>query len=575
MQPADPSRPALPRGRTDAGAGWLLLSFAVALPWLLPPRGQPWPDFWNQWLATLPAIALAAWAAVQAPRTAWKLPPAALAFVVLALVVGLQALTGVLPRAGEAVLPALYALGVAACIAVAGRVEAAAPGRLPEALLAGVFIAALVSTGLALAQWLKIDDLGLLFHAQAPGMRPVANLGQPNNLATLLLWGVVALWWGWLTRRIGTLIALLALGFLGFGLLLTQSRSGMLGLLVLAAFAVFAPGPRRPSRRLVALLVLAFAATVVAWGSAGEAVGLEAARTASETLQAGKRPAIWALSLEAIALRPGLGWGVGLNVLAQGELIGAREPLFVNVAHAHNLVLDLAVWVGLPLAVLLLAGACWWAVRRWRAARQSAADGRAWVLLALLAVLVLHAMLELPHVYAQFLVPAALVIGVLDAGVASPTMRIPGRVAAPAGLAALAAACAVVALDYKAVSDDLMAWRLRVARIGELTPPPPPQVRLLGGLQHALVAVRVEPRPAMPSSEIADLEWAARRYPAAGTLFKLAQAHALNGRPGQAAWAWQYLCAVHPPAQCAAAAAAWRELAASRWPQMSAVAPPR
>lgn len=563
--------------RDDAGPGWLLLAVAVSLPWLLPVRGQPWVDFWNQALAAAVAVAVAAWVVGAGRRDAWPLPRGVVAPLVLVLAAALQASTGRLLDPGEAVLPVLYALGVAACLAIGHRAETIAPGRLADALLAGVLIAAMASTGLALAQWLRVDGLGVLSYDIVPGARPVANLGQPNLLATLLLWGLVAVWWTWHRQQVGAAVAVLVALFLALGLALTQSRSGALGAVLLAAWAALAPrGGRSPSRALLLAMVVALVGLLIGWSFVDRLMSLEAARGVGEVVQAGKRPAIWALSLDAIALRPWAGWGLGLNVLAHSELaVGRQQPLYVIVGHAHNAVLDLMVGVGAPLGLAIAGAVAWWGWTRSRAALRGGDDGCTWVLFGLLLVLAAHAMLELPHHYAQFIVPAALVAGIVDARVSAPVWRWPPiRIAVPGALAVLTAALAVLVVDYQRLAEDHLSWRMRAARIGDTTPVPPPEVHLLGALQRALLAARIEPRPAMPAAEIEALDRAARRYPSAGTLFKSAQAFALNGQPDPARDALQRLCAMHWPSQCAAAAAAWREIAATRHPAMAAVTPP-
>ena len=66
-------------------------------------------------------------------------------------------------------------------------------------------------------RWLWLT--GLLVLPLPPGGRVIANLGQPNQLATLLLWGVLAFWWAYLHQRIGAAVAVLAVAFLLLGLI--------------------------------------------------------------------------------------------------------------------------------------------------------------------------------------------------------------------------------------------------------------------------------------------------------------------------------------------------------------------
>ena len=44
------------------------------------------------------------------------------------------------------------------------------------------------------AYYEQYPALGLMVWSTSPGGRPVANVGQPNNLSALLVWGVVGIW---------------------------------------------------------------------------------------------------------------------------------------------------------------------------------------------------------------------------------------------------------------------------------------------------------------------------------------------------------------------------------------------
>ena len=55
--------------------------------------------------------------------------------------------------------------------------------------------------------------------------------------------------------------------------------------------------------------------------------------------------------------------------------------------------------------------------------------------------------------------------------------------------------------DYTRVERDLFAYRMRMARIGDLSPPPSPDMRVLQPLQATLESFRAEPRRGMSSDE--------------------------------------------------------------------------
>lgn len=559
-----PSRAA----RSDAGPGWLLLAAASAVPWLVVPAGQPWPGFYRDWLQGMVWLVAALTVSAQG-RHAWSLTPASGALLAVAAVPPLQAAAGLFDEAADALLPALILAGLALAIALAGQAQRLHPWRLADALFAGLVIASLASVALALLQWLQIDLLGPLSNARPLGGRPTANLGQPNLLATLLLWGLVGAAWGHWRGQIGRATLLLLCAVLLLGVVLTQSRSGALGVIVLALFAALArrrTGLQLPAAGLV-VLGLGFVLLVAAWPALNAGLGLEGARAVAETASSGKRPAIWAAMLDAAGRAPWLGYGWNQGLAAHLAVADDRPPLHVIVQHAHNLGLDLLVWSGAVLGTLLLLGLlAWYGHRLLRAD-----DPPRWLLLAALAVLGLHGMLELPHLLPAFLVPAALMAGTVEA--LQPRSRrwpLPRSAIVVASLG-FVALLAQLAIERQRVLEDLLAHRMIRARIGDLTPPPPPSLLLLRPVQQGLAGQRIEPRPGMPAAELETLDRSALRHAAAGALFNAAQAAALNGRPAQAALRLRQLCALHPVATCEDARKAWAELAASRHPELAAI----
>ena len=114
--------------------------------------------------------------------------------------------------------------------------------------------------------------------------------------------------------------------------------------------------------------------------------------------------------MDGIGLSPWWGYGWNQSVQAHVLLASAYPELRVSVAHAHNLVLDLMLWNGFPLGLALTGGLGAWL---WYQLRGATTPTQLLLLLAL-GVFGLHAMLELPHAYAFFLLPAALMMGSLN-----------------------------------------------------------------------------------------------------------------------------------------------------------------
>lgn len=554
------------------GLGLGLWSVLAALPWLLPTHAEPWTTFYSELLMAAVLILAALWV-VSVGRGCSRADGLVVGFAMASCIPLLQALGGMFTFPGEAPLIALYLSGFALALLVARHAEQAAPMRMVEALFASLAVAAIVSTGLALYQWLAMDSLGVMVASASSGSRPVANIGQPNNLSTLLVWGVIAIWWGYARRTLGGGVAAFAVAYLLVGVALTQSRTGIVAISLLALAAFFGrrqkarPGP---SGLVLVALVTWFLLLVFGLESMSHLMQLAVPRSLGEQAEAGTRPMAWMMALEAISQRPWLGYGWNQSVQAHVALSAQFPELHQTFQFAHNVLLDLVLWNGLPLGVLLIAGLALWF---WRQLRVPLTHER-WLLMLALGVFLLHAMLELPHALAFFLLPAAVMMGALSAGrPVGPSFAVP-RIAVGVFVVIHGALLLLVFDEYRKIEADWMAYRMREARIGSIAEKPAPGVMMLRGLQSALVDLRIKPERGMPTTELAQLRLAVIRYPSVAGLLRYSRACALNGRFEEAQWALAVLCRLNSEEMCKAAEMNWKAIAADGNPEMLLVTLP-
>lgn len=557
----------LARDQTQSGIGWLLLAAGLALPWLVNRHAVPWTAFYTDAAMAAAMLAPAAWLVFRLNR--WPVSRLVMAVLLVAWLPLTQAVAGHFAFASDATLPFAYLAALAMAIAIGQGAENIAPGRLVDALFVSLVIAGIVSTGLALGQWQQLD-MGLLAYPLPLGGRPVANIAQPNLLATLLAWSVVGVWWGAATRRIGGAVAAVAAGYLLVGMAATQSRTAWLevGLLALAA-GLTRTSARVPWRVVVGLAAL-FIGTVVAWPWLTQLLQLDAALSLGQQVSPGRRPAIWALGADAAMAHPWFGYGWGNTVAAHLAVAADHPPLHYALTSHHNLLLDLVVWGGGPTGTLVILGLSLWIVIQWRAAQTS----RQWILLVALLLLLLHAMLELPHCYAVFLLPAGVMAGTLEALRGGRPVYLLPRWGALLLVVGATALLAVVAVEYQRIERDLLAQRIRLARIGDLAPQSAPPTVLLGALGGLMEFLRIEPQRGMSAAQLAEMRRVAHRFPSSANLFRYAQAAALNGQKSEARRALDLLCRTGMPSTCASSGQAWNELAATRFAEMKLVQPP-
>ena len=294
--------------------------------------------------------------------------------------------------------------------------------------------------------------------------RAVGNMRQPNHLATLLLWSAVAVVplveLGLLARtRVRRAAALGLMAMLVLGITLSGSRTGLVGVAVLALWGALDARLSRFSRGLLLAAPLLCAASwgfTAWWASLHEGHAIGAAARLGEGDLSASRFAIWRDTLGLIADQPWLGVGFGEFNFAWSLTPFPQRPV-AFFDHTHNLPLQLAVELGVPLAALvlgLLALALWQAWRRSSAVVGETGAGlrAAFVMVLLMA---LHSQLEYPLWYAHFLLPTALMWG-LCLGAGAPLVEHAAQAtAAPrwpvvAGLAMVIGAV-VVLVDYHRV----------------------------------------------------------------------------------------------------------------------------
>ena len=337
---------------------------------------------------------------------------------------------------------ALSSAGLIAAAALAAQVAAAAQRdglALPafRAFCIGLVVAGAASSVIGIIQvfaptW---PDGDWLARTYIEG-RAVGNMRQPNHLSSLLLWAIVAaLWLGeaQVVKRWAS--ALLALLFI-FVVVLSGSRTGAVSVVLLAAWGLLDRRLSRPTRMLLLLAPLVYAAFwlgTAAWADLGHHAFGGETRFSGKGDISSSRYGIWSNTLALIRMHPWAGVGFGeFNFAWTLTAFPGRPVAFFD--HTHNLILQFAVELGLPLAALVLALLLWAlyrALRTMLAARSAADPARAPLLGAafmMVFLILVHSLLEYPLWYAYFLLPAAFAFGLC---LAEPDAVQPNAVAQP------------------------------------------------------------------------------------------------------------------------------------------------
>lgn len=548
--------------------GWAL---ALAVAWLLPNHYPPWSTFhMDAWTALVLSLASAAVIVRSTGPVVWH--GITLLAAVLVFVPGLQFGFGMVMLSGTAWVSTAYLIGFLLALLTGARWESSSPGQLADGLFLAIGMAALISVGLQLHQWLALDLLGIWTMGDGYG-RPFANFGQPNQLGTFLLWGLLAAAWGLARRHIGVGTALFMAVYLLFGLALTQSRTAWVAVVMLVGASWLWRRLWSDERLpwLVTGLGLYFAACVVSVGWLSQVFLLplstdmgDIARISGEL-----RPVVWSMFMDAALQRPWFGYGWNQVVLAQLTASLDHPALHVVFSHSHNLFLDLMLWCGIPVGLFVSIYLVRWLWLRLCAVR-GAEDA---VLLLFLLVVGNHAMLELPLHHAYFLLPVGLVMGALNVRLGAQSILVVGRWSVLVVWLASVALLAPIIRDYSRVETSYQALRFEWARIKTEIRGKPPEVLLLTQWREFIRLGRFEPTSGMSADNLDWMRKVSSLYPSTGGFHKLAGALAMNQRPDEAQLWLKRMCKIVTESQCAAVKAAWAnqslsnpDIAAVPWP---------
>lgn len=285
--------------------------------------------------------------------------------------------------------------------------------RAGRAIARGWLLAALGSALLGLLQYFDLENG--LFPWVAPTVPGyvIANVHQPNMLASLLAVGLLSIWWLLVQKRLTVFHAVWMGGLLIVALAATASRTGMLHLIAISALVLYWH-PRHWQRLLIVLtlawavyLVSADALAWIAWEARGIAVDRNLLSRLAGEAGCQSRRILWGNMLELIAQKPWTGWGPGELMYAH-FITDYEGPRFCDkLSNAHNFPLHLAVVFGIPVAVSLCALLAYAVVRLqpWKAVESG--ERFFWGVLALLG---LHSLLEFPLWFGVFQLMALLAV---------------------------------------------------------------------------------------------------------------------------------------------------------------------
>jgi len=548
---------------------WLTAAvFGAALGWLLPNNSPPWLSFHQEaWLAFM-LLLVSGWILTKQRQT-FTVHGFPLLMAVLSVIPLIQFAYGQIPLLGAAWTPALYLLGFALSMLIGAAWENESPNQLADFIFLATGLAGIASTVIQIYQWLGLRSISIWILYNALPNRYYANLAQPNLLASLLLLGVIACAWAYWRKTLPGWAATSLAAFLLFGVALTGSRTGILNIALLVAIASIWRKKLGSKHILGVIFCLAVYCVLcfILMPHINTLLKISEDRIPIEFRGLRDvRLSAWAMLLDAAIRQPWFGYGWG-QVARANYFVLPDYPIQYGVfSSAHNLFLDLILWVGFPLGLACSAYIIWWASR---VIKGLGHFGQI-CMFAFVVVLGVHALLELPLHYAYFLLPLGLIIGALNTSLTLSQFFRVHCVAIMVIWSLVAIAYVILVRDYFRVETSFYGLRFEDRGIASPIPKTPPDVIVLTQFREMIAFARNTPRPGLSELELDDMRDLVKTISSPIGIHKLAANLALNGHPEEAQSWMRAHCKTSPPELCLAMELRWRNLSLA-YPALSAV----
>lgn len=542
------------------------------LSWLAPNHYPPWVGFHNE-AAMFLALILFFAGSLTAQKSVHLPAFIQVFFVSLIGLIWVQWASGLITYSGDALVSSLFLTGVGFAWWLGARTVFVADEGERMLILAAILmvVAACASSGMAGLQWLSHEKDMWFFIAERGTNRPYANLAQPNLLATLLVMGFVFAYLLYLRRHLQTWQLSAIAAWLSFGLIMTESRAGLLSSFCLGIFFLIRVRPawRVGGWRVIAMwwgLLLIF---IGLWRSLNEFLGLPPIRHSIIAVD-DERLAIWKQVIAGIAEAPWFGYGwrqTGTAQRAGVELVPGNLP----TDYAHNIALDVLAWAGLPLGILLLLLGVWWVLRTIRDLKNSTE----FLLFSATIPFLVHSMVEFPFTYAFFLFPISWIFGFLHARQMPRQFRAMSaenrfeKLLPIVGLLSFAILCGLVTKEYLAAEEDFRIMRFEMRKVGARPVDyQAPRLMLLTQLDDLLKIGRLNPIRGMSQIEIERLRKAnlSRHWGALDVKYMVALG--INGQPAEATKQLREIRALYGPEFYRLVSSELRTLRSEKYPEL-------
>ena len=507
----------------------LMMAYIAPVNLSLSSLNSPlWPHFYNDCLAFLSL--LVALLAILVSAKPLQFPRYIVFLFLLSLVPIFQYYFGLIFFLGDALLSTIYIFAFVLTIVLGFNLKLIFDGEIVLTELAKAFLViGLVSFYISLYQFFSLQYAGSFIYESSSFSRVVGNTRQPNHFSSILILSLISAVYLYEKKVISLTILLTLIACFISSIVLSQSRTSLVVFIFLSILLFCFNFKYKFRVHFSIFIYIAFCYfsfdIVIDW--------LRGVIYFDQIVSEKKdvynfsdkwRYIIWCESIKAVI--EGSLWGYGWNqsILAPVLVEGGFDK-GVRFSEAHNLFLDLFIWVGPIIGLLFLIIILFFVYQ----AFFGGISAEQWFLLSLLGVLFIHAMFEYPLHYAYFLLPFGLLVGILD--FKNSWFSSASRISLPPVLTTSviffgSLLFSVVLKEYRIIDPGDYIVRKDFDNLS--------RVILMTQLKNYVLLSNKHIKKNMPKKDLLWLKQVAYRYPTPKTLGLYGRALVLNGFPNEA-----------------------------------------
>ena len=384
----------------------IIISFNLS--WLLGDHFAPWLTFGSE-IATFFSIFFLL--CLQFNRNL-KVPFQLIPLFIISLIPLLQFIFGQIFFFSTALLSFLYLISFVFTVIYTFNLCITDFNRQKVMLFASsaFIVAGLMTACMAIIQWLDFESF-FPFVLELTAGRPFANFAQPNNMATALFLALLGCLYLFEKQKLPSLIVMMIALIILFAMVLSQSRTVWLGIIFCVVYwlirnhkIVF-----RFNRFYAIGFTVIFVVFVLSLPLLSQVVGTSASTVMERATTGYLRLPMWTHTLISIQDNPWLGYGWNQSSFSYLDALPKHDTP-ERYLSSHNIILDMLVWNGIILGSLIVGYAIYWYARFYKLANSIESI----IALMMITVVLIHAMLEFPLYYAFFLLPVAVLCGIIQ-----------------------------------------------------------------------------------------------------------------------------------------------------------------